>query len=158
MNISSIIKQYFIENKYDEIVESLTVIRNDGVVLFSNSSDEFKNSSIGALASGLWQAANSLNSLLESKTDELDLRLSFDTSNNGLYILPIKVVNDVFYLCSIYNFEINPAKLKMNLRFLKKNLEVLLSDMKNEEDSRSEFLFKNISDEEMDNLFKMSRV
>ena len=46
----------------------------------------------------------------------------------------------------------------MNLRFLKKNLEVLLSDMKNEEDSRSEFLFKNISDEEMDNLFKMSRV
>jgi hypothetical protein len=152
------VKQFFNENGYDKISSRLALVRADGIIVYSNSSDSFESSSIGALVSGVWQAAESLNSIISNDNEAYDFRLGFDTSENGLYILPINILKESFYICSIYKEEVNPAKLKRNLRLLKQNLEVFLSEYKEEISTRNDYLFSNITDVEMDNLFKFNRV
>ena len=88
-----------------------------------------------------------------------DFRLSFDTSNKGLLILPIKINNQEHFLSAIYKETINPGKLKRNIKLLKENLEVYLRsfDFKtNPNVKRVSFLFKDISDAEIDHIFDFS--
>lgn len=158
MNLNKIIKHFFMENDYHLMAAKTAVVRSDGIVLFSNSESFEESSSIGALVGGLWQAATSLNSIVSNKNKEFDFRLSFDTSNQGIYILPININKKEFYICAIYNEVDNPALLKRNLRNLQGNLENFLSDYNFKKlESREDYLFKNITDEEMDNLFSFSR-
>ena len=165
MNVNVLIKQFFTENEYHKIADRLVVLRSDGINIYSNIEDRFEASSIGALVSGLWQAAESLSSLLKSNHDYYDFRLGFDTSSDGLYVLPFKMMGKTFYICSIYKDSENPGKLKRNIRLLKENLEIYVSSFKvskdakidvnrtNNKSERNEFLFDAISDEEMDRLF-----
>jgi hypothetical protein len=158
MNLSMIIKQFFIENDFHKIANKTAVVRNDGIVLFSNSDNFNESSSIGALVSGLWQAAQSLNSIVSDRSEILEFRLSFDTSDQGIYILPFNINKKEFYICAIYNDVNNPALLKRHLRNLKANLSnYLLEYVSQNEDIKQDFLFNNITDEEMDNLFSFSR-
>jgi hypothetical protein len=158
LNLNLLVKQFFNENDYNKISSRLALVRGDGIIIYSNAEDSFESSSIGALVSGVWQAAESLNSIISNNNEDFDFRLAFDTTENGLYILPIDVLKETFYICSIYKEEVNPAKLKRNLRLLKENLEVFLSEYKEEISTRNDYLFSNITDAEMDNLFKFNRV
>ena len=154
MNLNFLVKQFFIENDYQKLSDKMVVMRHDGINIFSNLDNEAEAASIGALVSGLWQAAESLATMLKSNNDFLEFRLSFDTSSDGLYVLPLTVLDSTYYICSIYKDSFNPAKLKRNLRLLKENLEVYLSEFSfDDEKNRKGYLFNEISDDEMNKLF-----
>ena len=106
----------------------------------------------------MWQAAQSLSSLLKKEDNFYEFRLGFDTTETGLYILPFKLKGNDYYISAIYNDVDNPARLKRNLRLLKENLEIYLTsvesaDSNDEAKVSNEYLFDNITDDEMDNLF-----
>lgn len=158
MNLNKVIKHFFVENDFQRIADKMAVVRPDGIVLYSNSNGFEESSSIGALVGGLWQAAHALNSIVSKQSDIMEFRLSFDTSNEGIYILPLTINNKEFYICAIYSEVNNPALLKRNLRNLKEILSrYLLEYAEHSTHSTEEFLFTNITDEEMDNLFSLSR-
>ena len=154
MNLNLLVKKFFEENEYNKIAERLVVLRHDGINVYSNMPDQFEAASIGALVSGVWQAAESLSSMLKQQNEFFDFRLGFDTSSDGLYVLPFTILDQTYYLCAIYRDSNNPAKLKRNIRLLKENLELFLSEFSfDTEKNREGYLFQNITDDEMNNLF-----
>ncbi|MDC1173876.1 hypothetical protein OAT67_00640 [Bacteriovoracaceae bacterium] len=130
---------------------SIFVARMDGVILFSNEKPPLdKNKeSIGALVAGLWQAAELSNQFLESAQE--DTRLSFDTSDGGIYVLPISISNEKHLYGAMYSGQINPGMIKNLIRKLRDKSEL---ELRNEVSTlKSEYLFNNVTDEEVDNLF-----
>ena len=152
----------------------LALVRKDGMIYVSTLSE--KSSfyySLGALAGGLWQAAVSLikSSSLKGKND---LRLHFESTSEGFIILPLIKNEDELYLCCVYEDMLNPAKLRRQVIMLQQELQEQFnqeksspSKIKNQqkENSRiiskrssnvtnSSLLFENITDKEMDDLFR----
>ena len=165
--IPSYVKAFFESCEIDERINrfSFFMIRSDGVVLYHNDNvtNSLSKSSIGALLSGVWQASKALSEFIPNNKKEDGYRLSFDTSSQGIYIIPIATDLEELYLGLIYNNETNPGLIKNQMRemavrfseFLnlelkdyKKNLEV-----KNNVFDKNDFLFADISDAEMDRLF-----
>lgn len=147
VKIEHFFEQLAVTDKLD-----ISVVRQDGIQLYSSHKDKLDATSIGALAGGVWQAAESLMALSGgSKLDEH--RLSFDTSSSGVYILTLKAQREKLYLVGIYKDSLNPAILKQKLRVLHFRLEEYLNADIEEINNRNGFLFENITDEEMDNLF-----
>ena len=135
---------------------NLFFVRHDGIILYStdkNSSD-LEQSSIGALLGGVWQAAEALTSFLPNNHDEV-FRFSFDTSSKGIYILPVEFDGKKYYLSVTYFEQINPGYLKTLIRKLAQKLKLYLRELNHRlrESHDSKFLFKDITDDEMDNLF-----
>lgn len=157
MNLNSAIKLFFDENDFQRLSDRILIMREDGLTLYSNTENDFESASTSALVSGLWQGAKSLNSIVQTKAEFLDFKLSFDSSENGLFILPFLLNKEEYYLCTIYKEVVNPGKLKRDMRLVKENLEVFLKDFSFESlesgKNRKEFLFKDITDEEMNRLF-----
>ncbi len=160
VNVNSLVKQFFLENEYNKLASKIVVIRNDGINVYSNIADEFEKSSIGALTSGLWQAAESISAFTKnSSTDFEEFRLSFDTSGDGLYVLPLSIMETKYFICAIFAEEDNPARLKRYIRLLRDNLETYLSELSADQDkNRNGYLFKEISDDEIDQLFSFGGV
>jgi len=166
VNLKHLINDFFDENDFGKISNHLSVVRNDGIVIYSNENDSFISSSMGALSSGLWQAATSMIEFVDKSNDE-DFRLTFDTSSSGVYILPLEVSNSRCYLVSVYQDALNPAKLKQQLKNLIFLLEMYIRDVsssvsretkvRNIDPKREGYLFKDITDEEIDKLFGFSR-
>ena len=137
------------------------ICRGDGILLYQEGSISKKNDnfSIGALMGGVWQAARELASFLPQESEQEVFRLSFDTSSRGVYILPFQIKDQEYYLGAIYFGEDNPAKTKA---YLRQCLDKLENFMENSEltntrqgDKKAEYLFKDISDGEMDDLFSI---
>jgi hypothetical protein len=159
MNLNAIVKQFFVENDFDKLAQNISVVRNDGVVIFSNSENFNESYTVGALVGGLWQAADALNSMVSKDQSVLEYRLSFDTSEQGIYVLPFSLQEKVYFICAIYNEVSNPALLKRNLRNLKDTLYFYLKEISFEQGkTRNGFLFEHITDEEIDRLFKISEL
>ena len=160
MNFNSIVKQFFVENDFHKLADKLAVVRNDGVIVYANTENFNESYSIGALVGGLWQAAEALHSLVTETKDIYEFRLSFDTSEQGIYVLPFKYKNNIYYISAIYKEVSNPALLKNRLRNLKDTLSFFLQESFEEVEitKREGYLFNDISDEEMDNLFNLKRV
>lgn len=154
-NINQIIKTFF--NDVDLFDESeVSVIRNDGIVVFSTIENDLDKASVGALVSGLWQAAFSVSAYIDRKPKEEDFRLSFDTSKSGINIIPITVNNKTFFFCTLFKESINPAKLKQKMKVISNELENYVKTHFVQEEpteQREGYLFQNITDEEMDRLF-----
>ena len=154
MNLNTLVSRFFDEENYGKLAEKIVVLRSDGISVYSNIEDNFEAASIGALVSGVWQAAESLSGFLKSDNNFYEFRLGFDTTADGLFILPLKILNKRYYICAIYKSVDNPAKLKRNISLLKNNLELYLSELSiDAEENRKGYLFDNISDDEMDRLF-----
>ncbi len=141
---------------------SFFLVRADGVVLYHNENlaKGMNKASIGALLGGVWQASKALSDFIPQKKNSDVFRLSFDTSSQGVYIIPISVLTEEFYLGLIYHDEVNPGFLKNKIRDLAFAFtEYMHREMQNTkhtlhiEKTRSEFLFSDISDAEMDKLF-----
>ena len=149
-----LIEEYF--KKYGDNLRTCkyAVVRKDGIVLHSNT-DSNEAATIGALASGVWQASESLTQLFEK--DNGVYRMSFDTSSRGVYILPVKTKEDEFYFSCIYRKVTNPAKLKRLLQMHRANLLSFLDEnevMKSE--VKTKYLFDDITDDEIDHLFSFA--
>ena len=135
---------------------SLFLCRSDGVPLYVKNelSSEFDSSSVGALLGGVWQAARAMASFIPNTNDEDVFRLSFDTSNKGIYIVPIRLGDDEVYLGMIYFNEINPGMIKSKLREMSWRFSEFWSMTEfGSLEKIDNTLFNNITDEEMENLF-----
>ncbi|MFZ8933730.1 MAG: hypothetical protein ACO20H_00860 [Bacteriovoracaceae bacterium] len=137
----------------------LFLCRNDGVILYKNASldNNLDSHSIGALIGGVWQAARSLSDFIPGPELEDGYRLSFDTSSQGVYILPFSLKGTEYYLGAIYRDEQNPAKIKNIMRSKIFDLEKHFSNSSDAEQigDDKQYLFKNISDQEMDDIFNI---
>lgn len=144
--------QYWQNSKITSRFKDSTVlfIREDGLCIFSNTDNV--ESSFGALMGGSWQAAMTLIKTIDQGSEENDFRFSFDTANKGVHILKLKYNSMPIYVGLIFNNVTNPALLKNNFRVLLKDIEQSLDGVV-EIQSKDEFLFNDISDDEIDNLF-----
>ena len=134
----------------------LHLCRVDGILVFSTDKSKSieDQASVGALIGGVWQAAETRSSFIPGFCEKDVYRFSFDTSSRGIYIYPIAVGTVKYYLSLTFADEINPGLVKSTLRTLAEELTLYLIKNSNIENiSEDGFLFKDITDEEMDNIF-----
>ncbi len=132
----------------------ILVFREDGVN-FYDSSDQKNQIEAGALTSGLWQAATTLMKTFKSVKADSSFRLSYDTSNEGIFILPLKIYGQQYILEVIYFNEKNPAKIKQKMKIISKHIELqFIKQQRENSKHQKDFLFKNITDNEIDMMFK----
>ncbi len=134
---------------------SLFILRKDGVIVHSVSDKSRSEiSSIGALLAGVWQAAEALSDFIPNKSEGIEFRLGFDSTRDGVYLLPINVFDTVYYLGTIYHGTVNPGQLKSKVRSIVFRLESYLeSNVEIKKENKAQYLFDDISNEEMDRLF-----
>ncbi len=160
--VEAFFKSCEIDSKINRL--SFFLIRYDGVILYHNNTIENSHSkaSIGALLSGVWQASKALADFIPSQKRSEGFRLSFDTSDQGVYIVPINNELEELYLGLIYHDEVNPGLIKNKMREMATSFGEFLGQELNKNDlnlkkikssEQSEFLFGEISDAEMDRLF-----
>jgi predicted regulator of Ras-like GTPase activity (Roadblock/LC7/MglB family) len=161
------VQAFFESCEIDEKINrfSFFMIRADGVVLYHNNNlaDSLSKSSIGALLSGVWQASKALSQFIPKEEMKEGYRLSFDTSSQGIYIVPISTDADELYLGLIYHDEVNPGFIKNKMREMASSFSEFLNqelrahkkeqESKNNVFDKNEYLFGDISDAEMDRLF-----
>lgn len=174
MNYRDFVQTFINETQTDDLLSSVSIFlfRRDGILLFHKIQARQKinarnASSVGALMSGVWQASQALVNLIpESKSNQADFRLAFDTSETGFYLLPLhtKALGEI-HLGAVYVKEVNPAQVKSKFRNFAQKLEQALSFAPLEEpvsedaDTANErYLFQNISDKEIDRLFEGARI
>ncbi len=134
---------------------SLFLCRSDGVPLYVKNelNSEFDDASVGALLGGVWQAARAMASFIPNSSMEEEYRLSFDTSDKGIYIVPVDLDGEEVYLGLIYFNEVNPGMVKAKLREISWRLSEFWTMVNIKPEVQDSNLFNNITDEEMDNLF-----
>lgn len=146
------IENFFAKEHQPHQKLQLLFLRTDGIVLYQQGMKEVLH--LGALISGLWQAAQSLSTALPA-TQESGYRLSFDTSEQGLYVLPVEIKGSQYFLAGLYHDELNPGKLKQDLKNQGKRLERYLDDkLSNKQYDEGRYLFDNITDTEINHLFQ----
>lgn len=138
------------------------VCRKDGVCLFEELGGSTTSQTLGALIAGMWQAAESVNAL-DEKLSVDDYVLQFSTSNRGIVVYPLQIENQVLLLAVLFDNELAPGRLKNSCRMLRDNLEYDYQDFNDlygrkliEEKHHENFLFSNISDREIDQLFSFA--
>jgi hypothetical protein len=159
--VEGFFKSCEVDNKINRY--SFFLIRQDGVVLYHNNDlgNSLSKSSIGALLGGVWQASKALSEFIPKNENDEIFRLSFDTSSQGIYIIPIKVYDEELFLGLIYFDEVNPGLVKNKIRDMANSLsEYLHFELKSQLNKKSsskkpesDFLFQDITDAEMDKLF-----
>ena len=137
---------------------TLFLCRADGVVLYGEdeADSRVESAHVGALLSGVWQAASALASFMPEEKDKSVYRLSFDTSSRGVYIVPVEFKKETLYLGLTYFDQLNPGMLKSRIRNLATRLEHYLKEnfvSREKIESPTDYLFSDITDGEMDNLF-----
>lgn len=163
MSAPGSITEFFKENIVEERFGPLNVFitRPDGHIIFKRTaSTEKTDTSIGALIAGLWQASQALSSIISNNEGPSNYRLSYDTSSNGVYVLPITHGSDLYCVGVVFNQVVNPGALKNYLRDLQARLQNYLDSkpvVKNKENSpksnQEKYLFNDLTDAEVDQLF-----
>lgn len=150
---------------------SFFLIRHDGVVLYHNQNidNSLSQSSIGALLGGVWQAARALAAFIPEGKDKSEnedgYRLSFDTASQGVYVVPIKIYSEEFYLGLIYHSEVNPGAIKNKIRGIASSFTIYMeNELKahpmatSQDKKKNEYLFNDITDNEIDRAFASIRM
>ena len=135
---------------------SFFVFREDGIPMYvkSDLAKEIDNNAIGALMGGSWQAAKALASFLPQEKDDRYFRFSFDNSDRGVYILPFSVGDMNFIFGGIFFDVVNPGLMKSQMRQTLEKLKTYVKGVKpSMKNIREDFLFNDISDKEVDQLF-----
>lgn len=163
----NLIREYFLQSA-QQLRENWTEVdlflcRSDGVLLCSSSGpvEKFRpqeEQTIGVLISGMWQAAKAMADLIPDKLSDDYFRLNFDTSDKGICVLPVCLMNKDHYLAAMFTDQINPAPLKANLRSIAGRLEgkfanVSASSSEGRSDKSSGYLFKDVTDDEVEKMF-----
>jgi hypothetical protein len=157
LNVSHEIKSFF-ELRRIKIKARLFVGREDGITVYDSIQNE-TTSSVAALISGVWQASEALMQMVDNQGKTMDFRLGFDTSSQGVFILPFKLLGKRYFLGAIYQDYLNPGQLKRQIGQLKVELDQQFEGLNGVAESvemgRDGFLFKDITDEEIDRLFSI---
>lgn len=160
-NLPDLFRQFFYQDQ-TLIDYHFFISRNDGILLYQNSENNLA-ATAGALTSGVWQAAESLSKLF-SLNSQQEFRLSFDSSEQGLYVLKFQFFKQDFYLSVLFHNETNPGLLKAKARQMLVDLEIFLNKQNAARtnnkllDVRKSYLFSEITDREMDALFSTTGV
>jgi hypothetical protein len=149
--------------KISGIKARLFVTREDGITIYDSVQDH-TTTSVSALVSGVWQASEALMGLAHPNHDIMEFRLGFDTTSQGIYLFPINVQGKRYFLGAIYQNCVNPGQLKHQISRIKEEMdksfliENTSTTKKTTTMNREGFLFKDISDEEIDRLFSLGRI
>jgi hypothetical protein len=155
MNLNKLIEEFFLQDESSRKLD-FVVVRNDGIVVYGQTKVDLQTA--GALISGVWQASHALSELLPEKKGT-DYRFSFDTSNQGIYVVSINLWQKDFCVGLFYQDQINPGQIKNKMRDLCTKLEFFVNKQKSsgpERDVRKSYLFSSIDDREMDALFSFA--
>jgi hypothetical protein len=139
-------------NNYQLSIHKHYLLRTDGICLYSNI-DHRGNESTIALMAGMWQASEALGEFAKLQNDEG--RICYENSSSGLIIHKLNNNENILYAIQ-YNNVLNPGLLKMKLKQLVLNLDETTVTLQQEipvVDKKSEFLFSDISDAEIDRIF-----
>lgn len=161
MNVTEKMK-FVLDPKKGGVKARLFVTREDGITIYDSVQNQ-TTTSVAALVSGVWQASEALMGLVHPGQDVLEFRLGFDTSSQGLYLFPFTLGGKRYFLGSIYHDCVNPGQLKRQVALIKEEMERLFEDEIIEApikkmNGRDGFLFQDISDEEIDRLFRVSGI
>lgn len=162
LNVTEKIK-YVLDPKKAGIKARLFVTREDGITIYDSVQNE-TTTSVSALVSGVWQASEALMGLAHPNQDVMEFRLAFDTSSQGIYLFPFTLTGKRFFLGAIYKECLNPGQLKRQIAMIKEEMDRLFYEepkpitKKGTPAEREGFLFKDISDEEMDRLFSVGGI
>lgn len=161
INVIEKIKQ-LLGPKKDLVRARLFVSREDGVTIFDTVQDE-TTASVSALVSGVWQASEALVYLAQPKRDVMEFRLAFDTSSRGVFLFPFHISGKRYFLGALYHECVNPGQLKHQVSQIKEEVERYFrenaaSEVNQKNSARDGFLFKEITDEEMDRLFGLGGI
>lgn len=156
MNFSERIK-HILEPKRSGLAARLFVCREDGISVFDFESDSTR-AQVSALVAGMWQASEALVNLIDKSQDSYDFRLGFDTSSSGVFLLPFSHNQKKYFLGALYTESLNPGVLKHQVTQVREELVSLLEKTEPKKDEileteRNGYLFKDITDEEIDRLF-----
>ncbi len=144
------------KNSFDS---TLILARQDGIIVFEQDENLSmqKKQALGALMAGAWQAAEAMADFFPTEGSSF-FRLGFDTSDSGIYVLPIETSEEVFYVGLFYKNELNPAVLKNKLRSLSHQILQELSVYFSARENLNKPLFENITDDEIENIFSVAGV
>lgn len=126
-----------------------SIISETGMELFH--SNETKNNNVSVLVAAIASATQSLQEHLV--IDNTLERFAITNASQGYYIERVKINNRPCLAFLAYKNEINPARLSWEFR---KFVTTLIYDQLSNTASTNErenYLFKNISDEEIERLF-----
>ena len=138
---------------------NLYLISKDGLVAYHlGSASENSIQSIGVLLGNLWQTAETLSKFIPQENLNTEpFRLSFGSSSRGIFVLHLMLGGEDYFLSTIFSNTINPAILKNKLRLLKNYLQDSESQFDFKETRQNvetnKYMFQNITNEEIDNLF-----
>lgn len=154
LNLNEKLKN-MLEPKRATLPARLFVTRDDGITVYDSVQNK-TSAGVAALVSGVWQASEALMGLVKPSYDGMEFRLGFDTSEEGVFLFPLKLNGKKYFLGAIYQDCLNPGQLKRQISMLKNHLEQEfnmepLPEAKTT--SRQGYLFTDITDEEMDRLF-----
>jgi hypothetical protein len=160
-NVTEKIKQ-ILDPKVAGIRARLFVAREDGITIYDSVQNQ-TTASVSALVSGVWQASEALMVLAQPNQNVLEFRLAFDTSSKGIYLFPISVAGKRYFLGAIYQDCVNPGQLKRQVALVKDELDRSFPIEPRAAAPakglvREGFLFKDISDEEIDRLFSVGGI
>jgi hypothetical protein len=136
----------------------LLVISPEGVVLGHQgplTAEETQH--FGVLMNGAWQAAEQV-SKMASVCEEQKTRLSFDTSSEGVYLLPFNAQGVPLLFVSIYKTITNPGLMKNQMRSFTSHLEEKLTGLRVPQQKSKHLLFDDISDREIDEMFSFAGI
>lgn len=151
----------------------LYLCNQDGILLYQAGplvTSEQKNQlqAIGPLAQGAWQAAFELLKIFSGnqRPSAEYLRLAFDQSNSGLYMIQLPLAQERLSLCCCYSEVVNVGQLKNQLRLLKEELLLKFASYRYQDQNHEQgevtptaaagkknLLFSDITDDEVSNLF-----
>jgi hypothetical protein len=164
LNVTEKIKLILVP-KQSGIKARLFVTREDGITIFDSVQDQ-TTTSVAALVSGLWQASEALMGLAHPDQDVMEFRLGFDTSSQGIYLFPFTLEGKRFFLGAIYKDCLNPGQLKRQVAMIKEEMDRLFVEVQTSVQFKSKvkttdregYLFKDISDEEINRLFSVGGI
>jgi len=146
--------------KLSVINARLFVTREDGITIYDSVQDK-TTTSVSALVSGVWQASEALMGLAHPEQEIMEFRFGFDTSSHGIYLFPFEISGKRYFLGAIYQKCLNPGLLKRQISLIKEEVDLLFKNspvVKEIKNEREGFLFKEITDEEIDRLFAMDGI
>ncbi len=158
-NITEFFKQNNVEDKFGPL--NVFITRPDGHIIFKRTmSSDKSDTSIGALIAGLWQASQALSTIISNNEGPGNYRLSYDTSSNGVYVLPIHHGSELYCVGVVFNQVVNPGALKNYLRDLQSRLQSYLDSKPIRPaskiasiEAKEKYLFNDLTDAEVDQLF-----
>jgi hypothetical protein len=113
--------------------------------------------SLGALLVGMWQASEAVKGFMDTSPND-DLNLAFQSSNGGFFILRPGVKNKNVFWGLLFENETNPGKVKLYFKKLRDHFEAIeILPAKNKEDEGDgSYLFRDITEDEVDKLFSFA--